>query len=197
MDIQKKIQQLKSIPRSVVLQDDDGDYFYKVTEEDGTKTFFDFNDQELFKSKSIPEIIKFARDNKLEVIDPVEVGIQKAAGLIEKLEKITNKKVILKEDNIAVIQPRDIFEEYQDTDVSGMAAEIAIDELIIEFKERVADAIKQIGNGYQPGDENKLRIAIKKLWISKINQWKTSEGIMKEGFAVQTPAAGGSNLPPF
>jgi len=69
----------------------------------------------------------------------------------------------------------DIFEIYEDTDAAGMGAEMAIDDMIQEFKERINDAIKQIGSRFQPGDDATLRIAIKRLWVDKIKQWKSNE----------------------
>ena len=58
------------------------------------------------------------------------------------------------------------FEDYDDTDVSGMAMEMLIDGIIEEAQERLESEI---------GDKremNLLKKEIKRLWVDKIKQWK-------------------------
>lgn len=59
----------------------------------------------------------------------------------------------------------DFFEVYDNTDLNGPGTEIAIDELINDYKQMIAKEIPE-------EDRYVARIAIKKLWQEKIANWK-------------------------
>ena len=65
----------------------------------------------------------------------------------------------------------DFFDSHEDTAIDGFRMEIAIDELIEDAKESIMKTFP----GNKPDDiniRNDARIAIKKLWMEKIKQWK-------------------------
>jgi len=69
-----------------------------------------------------------------------------------------------------VVRPGDaasFFEKYDDTDLAGPGVEIAIDELIEDYKRLILKDIPQ-------HDQYAARIAVKKLWKSKIDAWKAN-----------------------
>ena len=141
------------------------------------------------KSKeSADKIVGDIWANKLSVAKKKELRDREGEVYGKPGENEKQTKLDLKENIIDRNSNEDIFEVYDDTDANGPSAEIQIDDLIQEFKDRINDSIKQIDSSYQPGDENKLRIAIKKLWVRKIQEWKSSAPVIKEGFAIQTPS---------
>ena len=103
--------------------------------------------------------------------------------LKERIEHSTGKKVMLREltpDERKLQQQErreddSVFEIFWDTDANGSAFEMMIDELIQEAKERINDGIKQIAGGNPQTDGATLRIAVKRLWMEKIKQWKSNE----------------------
>jgi hypothetical protein len=98
-------------------------------------------------------------------------------GGVDDEEPIDEKKVLINRTKDKVMEnPKnmeepvktpwyDIFETYNDTDINGYVQEMAIDELIEEAKNMIKRQIPS-------QDQNAARIAVKKLWLEKIAEWK-------------------------
>lgn len=68
------------------------------------------------------------------------------------------KKYVRKEAN------ENIFEKYDNTDLNGSGVETAIDSIIEEYTTLIKKQIDKV-------DQNIMRQAVKKLWLSKIKEW--------------------------
>jgi len=80
------------------------------------------------------------------------------------------KDIKLSEDfEIGKWDKRFNFEDFDDTDISGMRMEISIDELIADVKESIDRTIPKVG---YPILKRSAVTEIKKLWKEKIDQWK-------------------------
>ena len=123
--------------------------------------------KDIAKSMTAKEIDKFAGTKTKglpEKKNDVKKDVKKESLQIQKFRN-TIKEVIkqtLRED----LNEFD-FEDFEDTDLNGASVEMAIDDLFGEFQNSI-DKVLAMNVGLQ----SKARIAIKKMIIDKLKEWK-------------------------
>lgn len=123
--------------------------------------------KDIAKSMTAKEIDKFAGTKTKglpEKKKDVKKDVKKESLQIQKFRN-TIKEVIkqtLRED----LNEFD-FEDFEDTDLNGASVEMAIDDLFGEFQNSI-DKVLAMNVGLQ----SKARIAIKKMIIDKLKEWK-------------------------
>lgn len=93
--------------------------------------------------------------------------------LIESLEKVTGRKVALTELRDSRGNYQFDFEEWDNTDIAGMNAEVEIDNLIGDWKELIKKEVEKeaVGTGVDIEDvKRKAAREISRLWIEKIKR---------------------------
>lgn len=113
--------------------------------------------KDIAKSMSTKEIDKFAATKHKDLPEKKKKTEESVRTLIRNIVSETLREETNEFD----------FEDFDDTDLSGSSIEIAIDDLLGEFQNSIDMVLK-----YNSSLKSKARIAIKKMIMDKLKNWR-------------------------